>query len=326
LNLTLLNRIDRRVRIEEVRLTLLHGEEVVRAERPGSAFFQRTLGNFSSQVDEGGRLDWTGVCLQSPGVADRVRVDLTLTSRKGMRTTRSVQSKEVLLREAPPPRSLKLPFQGYWRVTQGHHCGTSHRVGGLGGDYAWDFVAVDRTGKATVGNPDATRRNRDSFTFGRPVQAPIDGRVIRVVDDVPDNEGLKEFPRRSLIEGLQRPEWVFGNFIVLDIGEGAHLLFAHLARGSISARPGDRVRAGDPIARCGNSGNSVLPHLHVQVMDRADPSEPNVTGLPAMFTSYTEITAPSAGGGHDMLIRRVAVGDPPEESIVAPFYPDSPGR
>ena len=35
-------------------------------------------------------------------------------------------------------------------------------------------------------------------------------------------------------------------------------------RGSVGVRVGKDVRAGEPIARCGNSGNSTEPHLHLQ--------------------------------------------------------------
>ena len=41
---------------------------------------------------------------------------------------------------------------------------------------------------------------------------------------------------------------------------------------------GDRVRAGQTIARCGNSGNSSEPHLHLQLMD--GPSITRAAGLP----------------------------------------------
>ncbi|MBP9053991.1 MAG: M23 family metallopeptidase, partial [Ilumatobacteraceae bacterium] len=42
----------------------------------------------------------------------------------------------------------------------------------------------------------------------------------------------------------------------------AHI--AHLRHRSVRVDVGDRVRAGDTIAECGNSGNSTEPHTHVQ--------------------------------------------------------------
>jgi murein DD-endopeptidase MepM/ murein hydrolase activator NlpD len=47
--------------------------------------------------------------------------------------------------------------------------------------------------------------------------------------------------------------------------------YVNLQRGSLTVREGDRVHAGQPIARCGNSGNSSEPHLHFQLMDGPDP-------------------------------------------------------
>jgi murein DD-endopeptidase MepM/ murein hydrolase activator NlpD len=316
-NLTLANRLASRVRVDAARVDYRSGADVLRSEELGSDLARSTGGELANVVESHGRLEWAGICLSSPpDGATLARFVLALSSRKGSRRVESTLSIDFELRSPPPPRMLRLPFDGYWRVTQAHSCGTSHRAGGRGGEYAWDFIAAGTSGDG--------KKNRDSQTFGQPVLSPVDGRVIRVVNDVADNEGLREFPRRSLLEGLQRPEWVFGNFVVLDIGDGAYLLLGHLQRGSIAVEPGQPVRAGTPIARCGNSGNTVVSHLHVQVMDRADPADTEVRGLPARFTSYTEITAPGEGGGRDLFIRRVSAGDPPEESVIAPFYPDPP--
>jgi murein DD-endopeptidase MepM/ murein hydrolase activator NlpD len=35
-------------------------------------------------------------------------------------------------------------------------------------------------------------------------------------------------------------------------------------------RPGDQVEVGDPIGRVGNSGASLEPHLHIQLVDQID--------------------------------------------------------
>jgi murein DD-endopeptidase MepM/ murein hydrolase activator NlpD len=64
---------------------------------------------------------------------------------------------------------------------------------------------------------------------------------------------------------------VLGNHVVLDLGKGVYAVLAHLQRGSVSVSPGQRVRRGEVIGRCGNSGNSTEPHLHFQLQDHRVP-------------------------------------------------------
>ncbi|SCF81297.1 Peptidase family M23 [Streptomyces sp. Ncost-T6T-2b] len=71
---------------------------------------------------------------------------------------------------------------------------------------------------------------------------------------------------RSII-GAHR---VIGNHVILDLGDGTYAVYAHARRGSLRVKAGDTVRAGQQIARCGNSGNSSEPHLHVHLMDSPD--------------------------------------------------------
>jgi murein DD-endopeptidase MepM/ murein hydrolase activator NlpD len=73
------------------------------------------------------------------------------------------------------------------------------------------------------------------------------------------------WPRGS--RELSGPSRIVGNHVVLDLGGGVYALLAHLERGSIRVRPGQRVAAGEQLAECGNSGNSSEPHLHFQLMD-----------------------------------------------------------
>ncbi len=68
---------------------------------------------------------------------------------------------------------------------------------------------------------------------------------------------------------------------MLDLGDGVYAAFAHLKRGSITVRKGQRVAAGELFAECGNSGNSSEPHLHFQLMDHR--STLFAGGLPFRF-------------------------------------------
>lgn len=305
MSLVVKNTTDRRVRVDEVRLVY-----------PGSPA-ATTLEPPTREIDEGSRETWTGFCLAPPtSSADRVRFDLTLSVRRGVRRERREQSFEVLLRPAVAPLVLELPVAGAWRVTQGHGCTTQHRRGRLGGELAWDLAAVAEDGRAGSARYAATHRNEDSATFGADVRAPVAGTVVAAVDGVADNDEQREFPRRSIVESALAPRWIFGNYVVLDAGEGRFVLLAHLMRGSVAVQAGVRVAAGQLLGRAGNSGNTMLPHLHVQVMDRADPADPEVSGLPGAFRDYVEITSRGTATIRDASVRRVALGDPPEDAIV----------
>lgn len=90
--------------------------------------------------------------------------------------------------------------------------------------------------------------------FGADVLAPADGEVVAAVADLPDMP-IGEVDRENLV----------GNHLVVRLADERFLLLAHLQRGSLRVGPGDTVARGQPLARCGNSGNTSQPHLHLQV-------------------------------------------------------------
>lgn len=303
------------LRVEEVRWAFVTEAGVLRVERPGEGFFQSARFARDRRLERDGRLVWQGICLtEIPAAATRVRFEVELSTRRRA-ASRKVEALTVDLVAAPEEARIRLPFRGFWRVTQGHGCGSNHRSGGRGGEFAWDFAAVDRTGREM---PEDARHNEESPTFGRPVLAPAAGIVRRVVDEHEDNDALDEFPRRSLLDDLKRPDWVYGNYVVLEIAEGRFLLFAHLAKGSVAVAHGNRVEEGALLARSGNSGNSMRPHLHVHAMDRPDPSDPATRGVPIRFLGYTEIRGGGRGEDRTIVVRHMEEGIPPEGSVVAP--------
>lgn len=63
-----------------------------------------------------------------------------------------------------------------------------------------------------------------------------------------------------------------GNHVILRLDDGrCHVALCHLQRGSLRVHMGQSVVRGEPLACCGNSGNSTEPHVHLQAMDDADP-------------------------------------------------------
>lgn len=211
---------------------------------------------------------------------------------------------------------LFLPFTGTWMAQNSPARRVpSHGVDVFGERYAIDFVAVDLRRRSSE------RRDWRTFLstepperflgFGRPILAPVDGVVVAVHDGEADHEG-----RRSQLALVpyalgqagrlrQGVHAIAGNSVTIALRGGqAFVSLAHLRLGSLSVAVGARVTTGQPIAECGNSGNSTEPHVHLQVMDRADPS--NAEGLPLAFRSRSGSDRPLT----------VESGIPDERSIV----------
>ena len=149
------------------------------------------------------------------------------------------------------------------------------------GRFAYDFV-VERGGSSYRG--DGTSLS-DYHCFGRPIYAPSAGTVVDVVSNLPD-----------LPFGESDTENATGNFVIIDHPNGDFSLLGHLRQGSVEVAVGDTVKAGTPVGRCGNSGNTTEPHLHDQL--QAGAAVFGAEALPAQFLNDT------ADG------RRVARGEP----------------
>ncbi len=67
----------------------------------------------------------------------------------------------------------------------------------------------------------------------------------------------------------------YGNYVIVDHGNGVETLYAHMLDNSIMVNPGDYVQKGQTIGRVGNTGYSFGAHLHFEVRvngNRLDPA------------------------------------------------------
>lgn len=62
-----------------------------------------------------------------------------------------------------------------------------------------------------------------------------------------------------------------GNHLVVELASDAFLLLAHLRPGSLEVKEGDRVAAGQRLARVGMTGVTYAPHLHLVVWSQLAP-------------------------------------------------------
>ncbi|GHH95327.1 M23 family metallopeptidase [Streptomyces capillispiralis] len=186
------------------------------------------------------------------------------------------------------PVEVDPPVTGRWTALNSPADRTpSHGLHAYGQTYAIDVLAEPgpgaRPGFSLLWPP--ARRPAAFPAFGAPLRAVADARVVRADDRQRDHLSRTSLPALlylMLIEGSVREmsgvRRILGNHVVLDLGDGTHAAYAHLRRGSLTVREGDRVSAGDVIAACGNSGNSTEPHLHFQLMDGPDPD--TARGIP----------------------------------------------
>jgi hypothetical protein len=95
--------------------------------------------------------------------------------------------------------------------------------------------------------------------FGETIYSPCSGHVSHVESNHRDNK-----------KGQTDKVNVAGNYITIEIAPDRYVLIAHLKRNSPTVKVGDVVKAGQPIAQCGNSGNTSGPHVHIQVQASPD--------------------------------------------------------
>jgi hypothetical protein len=222
----------------------------------------------------------------------------------------------------PPAVLLSLPFTGRWLVQNSPARRVpSHGTDLLGSTYAIDFVGVGE-GRSTADRVDwrtvlATEPNERFVGFGRPVLAPADGEVVVVHDGEPDHAARRSWTVLPYLwaqaSRVRRgPAAVAGNHVGIALADGRTFVFlVHLRLGSVQVAVGDVVRTGQALARCGSSGNSTQPHVHVQATDDADVTR--ARGVPLEFRRFREErvrgTAP---------VER-AQGVPAEGSVVEPL-------
>ncbi|ALQ67542.1 M23 family metallopeptidase [Bacillus thuringiensis] len=123
--------------------------------------------------------------------------------------------------------------------------------------------------------------------YGTDVLAPVSGTVVSINND-----------EKDLVPGSDDFQSMAGNHIYLRLDEtGTFLILAHLKKGSIKVREGQRVNEGEFLAQVGNSGSSSEPHLHIH-HQRQNPSKVSMflaEGLPLYFQTEKGAIMPERG-------------------------------
>jgi hypothetical protein len=148
--------------------------------------------------------------------------------------------------------------------------------------YAVDWEQTDASGRIYAG---PAEKLQSYAIFGQPVLAVANGVVVSVIDGLPEQTPGK-YPTNIPLDQAD------GNSVIFDLGEHRYALYAHMQPGSIKVRRGEKVHPGQVIGLVGDTGNSIVPHLHFQVT--AGPSSLSANGLPYEINAF-HVTGSTGG-------------------------------
>jgi len=161
-----------------------------------------------------------------------------------------------------------LPFKGEWTVFWGGDTKElNYHVENEAQKRAFDIIITDENGKSYNNNGE---RNEDYYAFEKELIAPCEAEVVLVVDGIKDNK-----------PGEFNPIYIPGNTVILKTDNGEYLFFAHFKQNSIIVKQGQKVKEGELLGLCGNSGNSSEPHLHFHIQNVEDMNK--ATGAKSYF-------------------------------------------
>ena len=194
-------------------------------------------------------------------------------------------------RPSPPPSGnrysdykdttkLRLPFDGDWFVFEGGR--DIYQNAGAYRDierYTLVFTVL-KDGRTFSG--DGTK-NQQFYCWGQPVLAPADGTVVLVNNSFVDNT-----------PGHSDEIMPTGNRVLISHGHDEYSLLMHLKQDSIKVKNGQKVKQGDAVGECGNSGSSPGPHLEYRLQDSRGRPLPQT--MPIQFVDYVADGTPVAIG------------------------------
>ncbi len=198
------------------------------------------------------------------------------------------------------PLIITMPVHGIWITpnTPGSKV-PSHGTSDFGESYAIDFVMLnDAKGIKKPYRSSVFKylisgvRLSDFYGWGQTVHSPINGKVLTIENNITERQIVNPFTdlqyirkaTREYISSRRFPEKIAGNYVLLEISKSEYALLAHLVKGSILMKPGESVEIGQVIGKLGHSGNSTMPHLHMQFMNSHDFN--TAQGIPFKIKDY----------------------------------------
>ena len=170
-----------------------------------------------------------------------------------------------------------LPFTGKWTVSNGGFTKEQfHSWAGGSERYAYDFAIFEDEDEDDTVDWTLPTKVEEYPCYGKDIVAIADGVVVKVRNNHPDS---RTNGQKTYCDTWEQR----GNHIVIKHNDSEYSLTAHLMPKSIAVKVGDKVKQGEVIAKCGNSGTSTAPHIHFQLQSAA--SSLLAISLPIAFTN-----------------------------------------
>ncbi|WP_266159816.1 M23 family metallopeptidase [Dyella silvatica] len=184
-----------------------------------------------------------------------------------------------------PPLQLGPPLRGGpWAAIYDPRWERGHRrvlyaINGavhIPGRFAIDWIRLGSNGGFARGDG---AKPAQWYGYGADVLAVADTMVASTGEGIAEPSTVSSTtPRKVALEDAA------GNFVALDLGQGRYAFYEHLKPGSITVKPGERVKRGQVIGKLGFSGESTGPHLHFHISDANAPLD--AEGLPYGFERF----------------------------------------
>ncbi len=163
-------------------------------------------------------------------------------------------------------RNALFPLNGSWIIPE---------------RWAVDYIQLDSENRVATGDADVLSNYPG---YDSDLLAVKDGTVLDVIDEFADLKIGETLANLDL-------STAGGNYVVIDIGGGYSAFYAHMIKGTVKVKKGDKVKKGQVLGKLGNSGNSTGPHLHFHIVKGKDPLASQ--GVPYVIDKFS-VTGQSA--------------------------------
>lgn len=166
---------------------------------------------------------------------------------------------------------IDFPFKGKWIASGAGATGlTNHHDRITSQKYAVDISRIGSNDKLFIG-ADITKEG--SHTYGAEIFSPVDGKVVYLIDSLPDTPTTD---RDNLAD----------NHVIIQFQDSLYLALAHLQHKTIPVKKGANVTKGTYLGKVGLSGNTDFCHLHIHIQDRAKYDLENGKTFPIRFREF----------------------------------------